>query len=136
MKDLLVLLKTLNLFAHNAHNLASRVVFNQDHEFLAEIYEAADSNYDDVVERHIGLMGELNLAEIDAAAAMKNKTLPQGNDNASKLQTCLTLEKQICVLCEQLVRSKQLTVGTEQLLGDICNTSEARQYKLSRRLLK
>jgi DNA-binding ferritin-like protein len=136
MKDIIVALKVLNLYAHNSHNLASRIVFNQDHEMLASIYEAADTNYDDVVERQIGLFGDFDIAALDLLAAQQNKALPQGADNAAKLKTCLDLEKKVCLLCEQLIKSGQVTVGTEQLLGNICDGSEVRQYKLSRRLMK
>lgn len=137
MEDIIILLKTLNLYAHNAHNLASRLVFNQDHEMLLEIYEAADTNYDDVLERLIGLKGDVdNIAQMDLTAAQHNTSLSQGSDNATKLKVCLELEKAICQKIEILIRSKQVSVGTEQLLGDICNTSEVRQYKMTRRLMK
>lgn len=136
MEEIIILLKTLNLYAHNAHNLASRIVFNQDHEMLLEIYEAADTNYDDVLERLIGLKGDVSIAPLDLTAAQHNAKLSQGSDNASKLKVCLELEKAICEKIEILVRAKQVSVGTEQLLGEICNTSEVRQYKLSRRLMK
>jgi DNA-binding ferritin-like protein len=136
MKELAVILKTLNIFAHNAHNLVSRVVFNQDHEFLGEIYSEADSNYDDVVERMIGLGLSPNLNEINMLACQKAVSIQLGQDNYSKLHACLDLEKASCQIIEQLVRSNQVSVGTEQLIGGIADKSEVRQYKLQQRLTK
>lgn len=136
MKELAILLKCLNIYAHNAHNLASRVVFNQDHEFLAEIYNAADNNYDNVVERMIGLGLNPNLPEINILAAQKAAALQLGADNASKLNVCLDLEKQCTNLINTLVKSNQLTAGTEQMVGNIADLSEVRQYKLQQRLMK
>lgn len=136
MKELAIILKALNIFAHNSHNLVSRVVFNQDHEFLAEIYEAADTNYDDVVERMIGLGMTPDLNEINMLACQKAVSIPLGQDNFSKLQACLELEKATCQIIEQLVRTNQVTVGTEQMIGNIADKSEVRQYKLKQRMIK
>lgn len=138
MKELAVYLKTLNIYAHAAHNLASRIVFNQDHEMLAEIYEAADSAYDGVIERIIGLsdLSEEELKNINLAAAQNNYQLSQGKDNADKLKVCLELEKEICSKIEELVKSGSVTVGTEQMIGNIADLSEVRQYKLKQRLKK
>jgi DNA-binding ferritin-like protein len=138
MKDIAILLKALNIYAHNAHQLASRIAFIPDHEFLAEIYEAADTNYDAVIERIIGLMGTegLNLDEINMLAVKKSASVGLGADNAAKLTGCMALEKQICAAIGELVKSGAVSIGTEQLLGDICDKSEVRQYKLRQRLVK
>ena len=134
LHDLIVLLRTIQLFAHAQHNLAKHNTFMQDHEFLAEIYTAAEGNYDDVLERCIGLMGEssvnLRMIQVQAAASMPEPV----KDNKQAFSALLTMEHNTCAMIEHLVRGGDLTVGFEQLLGDIANKSEVRQYKLSQRL--
>ena len=139
MKDLAIHLRCLQLYAHNAHNTVARIVFMQDHEFLAEIYSAAEGNYDDVIERIIGLHGSeaLDLKEVQIAAVQKLSTYPsQVKENSVFFQVILQMEKHTCELVEQLVRNNMVSVGTEQMIGDIADKSEIRQYKLQQRIKK
>lgn len=137
MREIIILLKLLNIVAHNAHNKVARVVFMQDHELLAEIYEEADTMYDDVVERMIGLDQEINLTEVHMMSAQALQQFPsEAKENSEYFKSILTIEKEICSIIENLVRSQQVSVGTEQLLGDICNKLEMHGYKLKQRLKK
>lgn len=138
MKEIAISLRCLQLYAHNAHNLVSRMVFFQDHEFLGEVYSAAESNYDSVIERIIGLgQEELDLSQLQVLACTKMTKLPmQVSENLTFMQVILQLEKEISGLIEQKVKSGSCSVGTEQLLGDIADKSEVRQYKLKQRIKK
>jgi DNA-binding ferritin-like protein len=138
MLELAVTLQTLKLYAHAAHHICARVVFNQDHDTLSDIYSKADSDYDDVIERYIGIYGDESLdeAKIISSAAQKMANLPlkQAKENKELLKTCLDLHKDICSKIEVLCKNGKTSQGTIQLLGDIANASEVTQYKLKQRL--
>jgi len=137
MKEVSILLKLLNIYAHNCHNKVARIVFMQDHEFLGEIYKEVDSMYDDVIERMIGLDQEVNLNEIHIMAVQALQQFPsEYKENAECFKAILNIEQEICSIIEQLVRNKQVSVGTEQLLGDICNKLEGHAYKIKQRIKK
>lgn len=139
MKEIAILLRCLQLYSHNAHHLVARSVFFQDHEFLGSLYLVAEEDYDSVIERIIGLFGSdgLDLPNIQLMACQKMASLPSlVKENAAYMQVILQLEKELCVHIEELVRSGQTTVGTEQMLGDVADKSEIRQYKLKQRTQK
>ena len=70
MKELAILLRCLQLFSHNAHNLVEKSLFFQDHAFLGELYSTYEDAYDGVIERIIGLTDSnaINLVEVQIAA--------------------------------------------------------------------
>ena len=134
MNELAILLKALNIYGHACHFLCSRVVFMQDHIFLGEIYEAAEDNYDAVVERCIGLGIKVDIQDINVKAAARAASIKVGDDNSTKLSGCLSLEQEVVAMIEKLRKGGSLSLGTETLLGDIASESEIRQYKLKQRL--
>ncbi len=137
MKDVLIHLRVMNLFAHSAHNLVARMPFHQDHEFFGEVYAAVDTDYDGVAERIIGVYGEsaMNLAEIIQAVSVKVAQLPSIGVKENKLfyNVQLQLEQELCKLCQAAIASG-VSEGTKQMLGDVCNFSEIRQYKIKQRI--
>lgn len=139
MQLLILQLRCMQLFTHNAHNLVSRVPFFQDHEFFGEVYPALENDYDSVIERTIGLMGEqaTGLDSLPEKLAIKLKQYPSigVKENSVFYQSLLSLELELCkIISEEL--TKKVSPGTEQLLGEICNQSEMRQYKIKQRLKK
>jgi DNA-binding ferritin-like protein len=141
MKELAITLRALQLYAHMAHHLAGRTPFFSDHEFFGEIYSAADSNYDSVIERMIGLFGEDSIPSIQEQLPMIQQitqALPQKSvkENATYFTAVLQLQQSVCAKIEALVKSGSLPQGTVQLLGDIANQSESFQYKIKQRLKK
>jgi DNA-binding ferritin-like protein len=131
MKQIAITLRGLQLFAHNAHNLAKGKTFLEDHEFLGELYGAYESAYDDVVERMIGLGGDQDLNAITTEAC-DMATSAKFSDNDQAFNVLLVTEKE---LCDEIKKEmgKQST-GTQNLLQGIADNSEMRQYKLKRRL--
>jgi len=138
MLDLSVILRCLQLYAHHAHHIAARVVFSQDHEFLAEIYTKAETDYDNVIERFIGLKGDAALDEnkVLASACSKVQALPlkDAKENKEMLKVCLDLIKQINAKIETLCKDPKATQGTIQMLGNIADANEILIYKLNQRL--
>lgn len=135
MKAIAITLKLMNIYAHNCHNIVAHVPFFQDHEFLAEAYAAYDDAYDSVIERMIGLDLPCNLVDVHILAVQNLQKLPQNYlENKTCFQTLSLLEEKLCQTIEQEISAGGMSEGTRQLLGDICDKSEARQYKIKQRL--
>ena len=128
MNDIAALLRFLQLYTHNAHNLCYGETFFQDHDYFGELYPAYEAAYDNVVERMIGLDLNPDLIQIQEISVSILKKYPSGS-----FQTILEGEKKLCLKIQQLVPSSQ-SEGTKQMLGDICDKSEIRQYKLKQRM--
>lgn len=130
MQEIATTLRTLQLVAHNGHNLASGETFLQDHEYLGSLYEEYEEEYDSVVERAIGENAKIDLLEVSLDAAQKSKSLI--GDTQSVYKELLKLEKQLCSEIENEVGSA--SDGTQNLLQGIADESLVRQYKIGRRL--
>ena len=137
MKEIAKHLQLMSTYSHIAHNLVKGPLFNQDHEYLAELYAAYDKDYDDVVERYIGLYGSenCNLKELQLQASQMLQSLPAPmKENSDYFKVTLQLEQR---LCEKIkAEYTNASIGSQQLLGEICNQSEIRQYKLKQRIKK
>ena len=134
MEQLALLLKSLNIYAHNSHNLCKGSLFFADHAFLAELYEQADDQYDSVVERMIGLGQTPDLVKLNIMAADAIKAHPQNPpENKAMFQTILSMCNGICQHIETLVKTPGMYEGTRQLIGSIADSIEANKYKLSQR---
>lgn len=138
MNELLVHLRAMQLFTHNAHNMCARLAFFQDHEFFGETYKSIENSYDDVIERIIGLTSEdsvLSLQDIISRVDIKLKNAPSKSvkENLTFYTFLLEMETQLYVIIEKIITSKP-TCGTEQLVGEIANQCEMRQYKIKQRI--
>jgi len=138
MKELLSLLRAMQLFAHSAHLLCKTQSFLQDHELFGDIYSEVEGDFDGVAERIIGLYGEdsLQLQSLIASVSAKLQTAPSTGleNNKPLLEHQMKMEESLCILIKQIIAAG-VTPGVEQLVGEICNKSEMRQYKIKRRLL-
>lgn len=138
MIPVIIHLRAMQMYAHHAHNLCARVVFFQDHDAFGAFYSEYEGDYDDVVERQIGLAGDggLELSAILSGVAQKLSGKPTVGvkENAIYFATLLTMEQELCSTIKPLLPS--VSEGTRQLLGEICNKSEKRQYKIKQRLKK
>jgi DNA-binding ferritin-like protein len=137
MRDILVHLRAMHLFAQNAHHLVARGPFFSDHAFFGETYEAMSDAYDSVAERIIGLMGEeaLKPQTIPLEANEKIKMAPSTGVKENKVfyQFQLMMEQELCKKIAMTI-SAGVSPGTEQLLGNIADVSEVRQYKIKQRI--
>jgi DNA-binding ferritin-like protein len=136
MFQLLVQLRAMQLFYHQAHNLAKGASFFADHEALGEFYAAAEGDYDSVIERMIGTHGpqSVDLMQIVKGVYTKLKSVPSGNvsENREYFSAGLQMEKELCSLVQSIAPS--VSEGTRQMIGDIADRSEVRQYKLKQRI--
>ena len=140
MRDVAIQLRAMQLFSHSAHNLCSRVVFLQDHSFFGDVYPALESDYDSVVERIIGTRDEslVRLQDILQGVSLKLQAAPSigVKENALFYQFLLKMEQELCMLIEKELQVPGISSGISQLLGEIVNQSEIRQYKTKQRLKK
>lgn len=132
---LAICFKALNLYSHHAHNLAAHVTFNQDHAFFAEIYDFADSKYDDLIERHIGTVNDqISLAEILSGAQAKIAQLaPVTKENKGYYLEILKMVDYILAELEK-AKTAPMSIGTQNMLAGIADELEVIKYKIKRRV--
>lgn len=131
MKNLAVILRASQLYAHMAHNLTTGCSFFSDHEAFAGFYGEYEKDYDAVVERIIGLTGDCDITAITKSACdIVEKT--KFKDTMHAYSVLLATEKSICEVCA--AENKKASLGSQNLLQAIADKSEMRQYKIQRRI--
>jgi len=146
MVQLLVQLRSMQLFNHSAHNLCGRVPFFADHEAFGSFYPEHETAYDSVAERLIGKVGPqgLNLAQLIQQVSAKCAGLPstEVTENSKFFEVSLKLELEMCSIIESYIKQGviapgvPMSEGTRQMLGDLADKSEIRQYKIKQRIKK
>lgn len=138
MLELAVLCRAMQLFAHSVHHLCARTPFHQDHAFFSDTYQAMDSAYDSVIERIIGLYGEdaVELNRIVAEVALKLHDCPSTGvkENKEFYVQQLKFEQELCKLVETICKHPNVSQGTIQVIADLGDKSEVRQYKIKQRI--
>ena len=136
MRQLVILLKAMQLYYHQSHNIVAGPQFFADHEMLGDLYNQTETWYDDVVERYIGMdntVAKVDLVEVLEEVVVILKEYPMNAEAELLLSQGLEMEKSLCEMIESLCPN--VSEGTRQLIGSIADQSEVRQYKLQRRLL-
>lgn len=133
MKNLAIILRAMQLYAHNMHNLIKGPTFFQDHEFLGELYPTYEKIYDQVIERIIGLNGltSTELCHIQGEAYKALDHLNKSIVSADIFKVLLECESAVRLICKQTNAASSL--GTQNLLAQISDDSEMRSYKLKQR---
>ncbi len=137
MKELAILLRCMALYAQNAHNLCEKSLFFQDHAFLGDLYNTYIDAYDGVVERIIGLADSnaINLVEVQMAAVSLLKSYAaKESENVAYFQKLEMMEQKLRAHITAL--NPSVSVGTQQMIGDLADKSEMRSYKLKARCKK
>jgi len=134
MDVLATLLRAAQLYAHAAHNAAKGPTYFADHDFLGEAYGAYEAAYDKVVERSIGQGEAVDFAAIgrNAAADAGRFPDPMTFSNQSSFGVLLDYERKICAEIDRIYADA--STGTQNLLAQIADDSEHRQYKIGQRL--
>ena len=87
------------------------------------------------MERIIGLGSEtLNLAKINEEAAKHAAIKPNEHSPHVFFNVLLATEKQLCQMCAEAM--KKATEGTKNLLAQLCDDSEKRQFLIKKRIAK
>ena len=137
MMSLAVCLRALQIISHHYHNVCGKIAFHQDHEFFAEVYSAAESDYDSVIERIIGKDGvqAINLDMILTQVSAKVKAMPKSApENKAYYEALLSQIEYINAEIGKLIDSKSVSRGTEQMIGNIADKNEVLVYKIKRRI--
>lgn len=130
-------LRTMQLFNHLVHHAVKGSSFFSDHEQLGEFYLANEKDYDSIVERFIGIMGfnQFNHGMLMMHVVQTLSELPEKfDDNKEIFIVCLTLEQHLQALCDEACKSPECTEGTKQLIGNIADMSEQREFLIKRRI--
>lgn len=124
------LLRAGQVYAHHAHNVCQGPQFFADHAFLGEVYAGYEGDYDDVIERQIGLTGEAP----DTFQILRDALDLVENLGDQYFESILMIDRSICSFCKEYCNSPGVSEGTKQLVGEICNKAEMRGYKIGQRL--
>lgn len=131
--ELALQFRSLQLYAHCAHNLAFGSTFFSDHEFFGSAYGAYESAYDAVVERMIGLGMKFDIFKLQQSAGeLIGQSRMESSDAAFKF--LLMSEEVLCRLVEKCIAEKEYSQGTVNLLAQFADDSEGRIYKIEQRL--
>lgn len=138
MHELLIILRAGQLFSHSSHNLVARVPFFSDHEFFGEVYSELEGDYDSIAERMIGL-GRENELQLNSIIDSVNKKLMGApsvgvKENKVYFDFQLRIEMEIYRIGDAICKDPSTTEGTRNLIADILDRSEKRQYKIKQRL--
>jgi DNA-binding ferritin-like protein len=137
MKELLYLLRAMQIYAQSAHHLVKGTPFHSDHSFFGDVYSEIADDFDDVAERIVGLYGEepLSLQPMMSAVTAKLMDAPSvgAEDNKTFYMHQLKMEDSLCKIIQKIIMAG-VNPGTEQLIGEICNKSEMRKYKIKQRM--
>ena len=130
MIELAILLRTLNLYSHHAHNLCKGCEFFQDHDFFAELYAFAEESYDSVIERQIGTKTD----EIDLVLILKESVEILSSMNSDYFKNCLITLDETIRFIDNLSKNGNLSGGTVNMLQGISDSMEVFIYKIKRRV--
>lgn len=132
MKDLAILLRALQLLAHLNHNVVIGQTFFADHAMLSELYTAYETAYDSVVERMIGtsVLDPKQLLDIQQSAVDVVKSATLSTDATAIFKALSHGEDELQRYCEAVKGS----AGTLNLVQQLADDSEVRNYKLKQRL--
>lgn len=135
---LIVQLRSMQLYAHSAHNLVARAPFFSDHDALSSFYQEFEGHYDSAVERAIGFdMDDLihfKLLMPQISAKLSPLPCHEVKENKVFFQVLLAMEKELCNICTLIDHSPESSIGIKQMVGDFCDKSEVRQYKQKQRI--
>ena len=138
MFDLLVLTRSMQLFAHSAHFFVARSIFFQDHAFFSEVYQDAEKYFDMITERMIGLGIEkdLDLQNVLSKVQSKLKTAPSvtSKENKDFFTYLMSQVDEGLGLIETICKDKDCSQGTMDMVAGIGSDFEVLKYKISRRL--
>lgn len=95
MKDLIALVRMMNLYYHHLHNISHGVSFSSDHEMMSEFYTQLEGSYDSLIERYIGLGDEADkacLLQIIKDAHSVLEDIPDSNDMETNFHYASNME--------------------------------------------
>jgi DNA-binding ferritin-like protein len=121
-------LRFMQLVVHGFHNVVTGPTFLEIHDFFGELYPAYEKDYDSVIERMMGLGQSVDFKQITKDAAYLFCEKFGATKPKEMLEQLLDCEKMLCELVAKA--DVGASKGTQQLITEIANQSEMRQYKI------
>jgi len=141
--------KALEAWFHAAHHAAAGIGFAGDHAILyGEIYAKADDEFDDLVERAVGLSGDASFADpvmvlrgtLGVLAPSRGGTTawPSAVGGPDEIATNAVTVNRVFIdavkaTTERLRAAGELTQGTDNMLAQVADDHEKIGYKLGQR---
>ena len=138
LKELVVLLRTMQLFYHNCHNVCFGATFLSDHNLFADFYGQIEDDYDSVAERLIGLYGKQHLSLKEIMEKVEDLVEELQEPNKAAVEGMLAqgglLEFRLKSTIDMLCKSTELSEGSRNLLAQVADNAEMRIYKIRQRM--
>ena len=137
------LLQAMRAWFHAAHQVTNGTGFHGDHDLYKEIYEAANDNFDVVIEKSIGIAGCEMIASPCAIMQNACKILSMNPDpvGMTSLAIAVAGHKMLCKytqflkeINEELEACGCLTLGLDDFHAATANAFETFIYKLGQRV--
>lgn len=130
LMELAILFRAVNFLSHHAHNLAKGSTFFEDHAFFGDLYDKADDFYDDLIERHIGTVGDnVNLIKI-----LSESTEIVVHSKGDYFKEILSLLEFAIKKIDGMCKSTKYSQGTLNLLQGQSDSLEVIVYKIKRKM--
>ena len=127
--------RVLQLYYHYCHNLVTGPTFLQDHEMFGGFYASVENDYDALVEYLIATLGN---KAIETKAVnqllMKQLTAIQVESMSAEDMFSKGLELEDELYSAIRILDAKGSIGVKNLIGDIAQKSDVRQYKVQQRL--
>ena len=136
--------RAMEFWFHAAHHVTRGTGFFGDHaDLYGTLYEKSHSDFDDAIEKAIGLTNDENIANPLMLASMACKILmnyptPTGCTALSMASTALEVEKDyielVTEMFHELESTGSLSLGLDDMLMASANEHEGHVYKLQQRI--
>lgn len=124
--------RAMYFYAVQAHHLTKGPTFLQDHEFFAELYSAYEGAFDMVAERCIGTGEKLDFPKLTQEACRMFSQASEDMSTLAYYKRLLSWEGKLCTMLAEMMKGQ--SEGTKNLLAQLCDDGEVRQYKMGQRL--
>jgi DNA-binding ferritin-like protein len=137
LKDLLAAMRASYLMYRTAHWQARGDAYYGDHLMLQRIYEETEKHADQVGERIVGYYGAsaVDMADqTERVAQWSERFSREGDPVKASLEAAKAVRDLLTRTYNVLERSKQLTLGLDDLLMSISNDKDTHVYLLQQAL--
>lgn len=133
-------LRALYTLHQNNHWTCRGSYFYEEHLMFERIYQSAQQHADQAAEKFVGLFGDQCMTVTGQAECM-NQILTKIKDEHQRLQASLKLEEEFLDYAAKFYKilktehAKEMTLGLDNMIMNICDERETAVYLLRRSLL-
>lgn len=122
----------LQFYTHMAHNTIKGETFFVDHPELGSLYATYEGIYDGLIERAIGLDEKIDILKAHKIASNTFEQSKKPQTFKECFGDLLKYEQYVVKQIEEML--PEYSEGSKQMLGNLCDQSEMRQYKFKQRI--